>query len=132
VPFLDRDVIQFLMATPGEVQSAGGVPRALVRDGLAGILPDAIRRRRWKADYSEPVNLGAARDLAAARALFADTPRSVAWGYVDRSRALLELDRLAPRLIGPDCVASWELVDLIGLESWLRVFFNQATTGVSA
>jgi len=29
-------------------------------------------------------------------------------------------------------VASWELTDLIGLESWLRVFFNQATTGVRA
>jgi len=129
VPFLDRDLIQFLMAVPGEIQAASGVPRALVREGLAGIVPDAIRRRRWKADYSEPVNLGAARDLAAARSLFADTPRSVTWGYVDRTRVLLELDRLAPRLAGPDCVASWELTDLIGLESWLRVFFKQTTTG---
>ncbi|MBI2404339.1 MAG: asparagine synthase, partial [Gemmatimonadetes bacterium] len=132
VPFLDRDLIQFLMAVPGEIQAAGGVPRALVREGLAGILPEAIRRRRWKADYSEPVNLGAARDLAAARALFADMPRSVAWGYVDRSRVAAELEALAPRLAAPDCVASWELTDLIGLESWLRVFFNQRTTGVGA
>ncbi len=130
-PFLDRDLIQFLMAAPGEIQSRGGVPRALVRNGLGGVLPDAIRRRRWKADYSEPVNLGAARDLAAARELFADTPRSVAWGYVDRWRVVLELDQLALRLAGPDCVASWELRDLVGLEWWLRVFFNQRTTGES-
>ena len=124
-PFLDRDLIQFLMAVPGEVQSAGGVPRWLVRQGLAGILPDAIRERRWKADYSEPLNRGAAGDLAAVRTRFADSPRSAAWGYVDRSRVVAELEALAPRLQGPDCLASWELTDLIGLESWLRVFFDR-------
>jgi asparagine synthase (glutamine-hydrolysing) len=123
-PFLDRDLIQFLMAVPGDIQAAGGVPRVLLREGLAGVLPEAIRRRRWKADYSEPVNQGAARDLASARALFADAPRSAARGYVDRERVLTELNRLAPRLEGPECVASWALTDLIGLESWLRVFFE--------
>jgi asparagine synthase (glutamine-hydrolysing) len=128
-PFLDRDLIQFLMAVPGDLQAAGGVPRALLREGLAGVLPDAIRRRRWKADYSEPVNRGAARDLAAARALFANQPRSVSWGYVDRLRIAAELEALGSRLTAPDCVASWELTDLIGLESWLRVFFNPETTG---
>lgn len=123
-PFLDRDLIQFLMVAPGAIQSAGGVPRALLREGLAGVLPDAIRRRRWKGDYSDPVNQGAARDLTAVRSLFADAPRSVALGYVDRARLTPELDALAPRLAGPDCLASWELTDLIGLESWLRVFFK--------
>jgi asparagine synthase (glutamine-hydrolysing) len=122
-PFLDRDVIQLVMAMPGEMQAAGGVPRALLREGLAGIVPEAIRRRRWKADFSEPVNQGAARDLAATRVLFSDSPRSVAFGYVNRDRVLAELERLGPRLAGPDCLASWELTDLIGLESWLRVFF---------
>lgn len=127
-PFLDRDLIQFLMAVPGAMQAQGGVPRALVREGLAGILPEAIRRRRWKADYSEPVNQGAARDLEAVRRIFADAPRAVALGYVDRDRLALELDALAPRLQGPDCLASWELTDLIGLEAWLRVFFKPAVT----
>ncbi len=128
-PFLDRQLIQFLMVVPGEIQAQGGVPRALVREGLAGVLPDAIRRRRWKADYSEPVNQGAAQDLAAVRSMFANAPRSVELGYVDRDGVTGELDALAPRLAGPDCVASWELTDLIGLESWLRVFFKHDVTG---
>jgi asparagine synthase (glutamine-hydrolysing) len=127
-PFLDRDLIQFLMAVPGAIQTEGGVPRALLRQGLAGILPEAIRQRRWKGDYSEPVNLGAARDLEAVRRLFADAPRAVALGYVDRGRLGGELDALALRLQGPDCLASWELMDLIGLEAWLRVFFSPAVT----
>ncbi len=128
-PFLDRDLIQFLMAVPGEILNAHGVPRALLRQGLAGILPEAIRRRRWKGDYSEPLNLGAARDLAALRSRFADAPRSVALGYVDGNRVSTELDALAPRLVGPDCLASWDLTDLIGLESWLSVFFKRGVTG---
>jgi asparagine synthase (glutamine-hydrolysing) len=127
-PFLDRDLIQFLMAVPGAIQTEGGVPRALVREGLAGILPDAIRRRRWKGDYSEPVNQGAARDLEVVRRLFADAPRAVALGYVDPGRLAGELDALAPRLRGPDCLASWELTDLIGLEAWLKVFFSPVVT----
>jgi len=131
-PFLDRDLIQFLMAVPGEIQNQGGVPRALVREGLAGILPDAIRQRRWKGDYTDPVNLGAARDLAAVRTRFAAATHAVERGYVDRRRVNAELDRLAPRLAGPDCGASWELTDLIGLESWLRVFFSQASKEAAA
>src|SRR5439155_17111426 len=32
-PFLDRDLIAFLMAIPGEMQTRDGVPKALVRHG---------------------------------------------------------------------------------------------------
>jgi asparagine synthase (glutamine-hydrolysing) len=48
-PFLDVDVIAFLMSIPGEMQTHNGVPRALLRDAMRGIVPDAILRRRWRA-----------------------------------------------------------------------------------
>ena len=130
-PFLDRDLVQFLLATPGRIQSWNGVPRALLREGLAGILPEAVRGRRWKADFSEPVNAGAAQDLAAARRLFTNGSRAVALGYVDGARVGGELDRIAAGLDGPDCLAGWELADLIGLESWLGVFFTEPPTGAT-
>src|SRR5262249_13109486 len=50
-PFLDRDLIAFLMAIPGEIQSRDGVPKALLRDACAHILPRSIARRRSKADF---------------------------------------------------------------------------------
>jgi Asparagine synthase len=130
-PMLDQDLVQLLLATPGHIQNHDGVPRALLREGLVGVLPDAIRRRGWKGDYSEPVNRGAAHDLTAARALSTDGSRAVALGYVDGARVRGELDRLAAGLDGPDCLAGWELADLIGLESWLEVFFKQPPTGVA-
>jgi asparagine synthase (glutamine-hydrolysing) len=130
-PFLDRDLVQFLLATPGQIQNWRGVPRALLREGMAGTLPEAIRQRRWKADFTEPVNGGAAGDLAGARRLFANGSRAVALGYVDASRVSGALDRIAAGLDGPDCLAGWELADLIGLESWLGVFFEQPPMGVT-
>jgi asparagine synthase (glutamine-hydrolysing) len=53
-PFLDRDVIAFLMSIPGDVQTHGGVPRALLRDAMRGIVPEPILRRRWRRAPAAP------------------------------------------------------------------------------
>ena len=102
-PFLDRDLIAYLMSIPGEVQNRGGVPRALLRDAMRGIVPDQILARRWRHQWtftaadraaaylSPPVQLEAARRL----------------GLVQRATML------EPATI-----------DLLGLEFWSRVFFS--------
>ena len=41
-PFRDRDLVAFLMAIPGDVVNRGGVPKALLRRALAGV----VARRR--------------------------------------------------------------------------------------
>ena len=78
-PFLDRDVIAFLMSIPGEMQTHNGVPRALLRDAMRGIVPDAILQRRWRAG---PVASAAPPDALSpeiiglefwSRAFFSDT-----------------------------------------------------------
>ena len=52
-PFLDRDLIAYVMALPGEVQARAGVPKAILRDSMRGVMPDAICDRRWKADFGQ-------------------------------------------------------------------------------
>ena len=42
-PFLDCDLIQFLMSMPGEMQSHEGLPRALMREAMRGVAPEANR-----------------------------------------------------------------------------------------
>ncbi len=101
-PFLDRDLIAYLMSIPGEVQNHGGVPRALLRDAMRGIVPDEILARRWRnqstfnldraaTSPSPPIQLDAARRL----------------GLVQRAATV------EPATI-----------DLLGLEFWSRVFFS--------
>ena len=52
-PYLDRDLIGFLMAIPGDVQEHRGIARAILREATVGILPEDVRRRRWKGDMTD-------------------------------------------------------------------------------
>jgi asparagine synthase (glutamine-hydrolysing) len=49
-PFLDKRVVEFCVAIPGEQKVSGGFTRAVVRRALQGYLPDAIRLRTDKGD----------------------------------------------------------------------------------
>jgi asparagine synthase (glutamine-hydrolysing) len=123
-PFLDRDLLAYLMAIPGEIQNRDGVPRALLRAGMRGVLPEPIRARVWKADFSRVVNDGVSRDIEAIVRTLASESLGVRYGYFDPTRLEEEVARVAAALAGPDCLGSWDLSDLFGLEVWLRVFSN--------
>src|SRR5207248_1778597 len=56
------DLIAYLMAIPGDVQTRGGVSKALLRHALGGILPDRIARRNTKSDFTDFVNDGLANE----------------------------------------------------------------------
>jgi asparagine synthase (glutamine-hydrolysing) len=124
LPLLDRDLLAFLMSIPGDAQTRDGVPRALLRDAMRGILPDAIRTRRWKADFGGLVNRGVAADAQVMCEALADS-QAVRLGYLDAARLQSELSRLVAGLTASDNTASWDLADVYGLEVWLRVFFGR-------
>ena len=122
-PFLDRDLIAFLMAIPGEIHARDGVPRVLLREAMRGVMPDSICARTWKSDFSPFVNMGLRQDAEAIlRTLDCDC-LGVRLGYLDATRLRPELARLSEGLNREDCVDSWELADTYGLEMWLRVFW---------
>ena len=123
-PFRDRDLVAFLMAIPGEVVNRDGVPKGLLRQALSGILPEAIARRRWKADFTGAFNHGARRDYAGIVQLLSRDSLSVRSGLVDGD--VLERSRGAwAEALTSDgsALAGWQLSDLAGLELWLRHYF---------
>jgi hypothetical protein len=125
-PFLDRDLIAFLMAIPGEVENRNGVPRALPREAMRGVLPESVRQRTWKADFGDEVNRGIAGDLPQITLALSGDSAAARLGYVDQDpldRALAHLN--SSSLSGNNCTAAWELGDLVGLETWLQVFLPQ-------
>lgn len=121
-PFRDRDLVAFLMAIPGDIVNWQGIPKGLMRHALAGVLPDAIRDRRWKADFTALEVEGMQRgrpDLA--RLLPRDCLAARA-GLVDADvleNALPTIDDEEGGLPG------WHLTDVAGLELWLRNFFGR-------
>jgi asparagine synthase (glutamine-hydrolysing) len=126
-PMMDRDLLAFVMAIPGEVQNRGGVPRGLLRDAMRGILPESIRTRRDKADFTSVVNAGVTRDVATIKRALTDDPLAVRLGYLDPRRLAPGLARLAAGLDVPGGTERWDLADLFGLETWLQVFLRSDT-----
>lgn len=128
-PFLDRDLLAFLMAIPGDVQTSRGVPKGLLREGLRGVLPDAIRERAWKADFTHLVNDGVALDFERVRQCLETDGMAVRMGYLSAYALGEEFDRLRERVRGESCETAWDLSDLYGLELWLQLFFGGRDNG---
>ncbi len=51
-PFLDRRLIEFAANLPEYQKSQGGQTKHIVRQGLTGLLPEAVRTRTDKAEFS--------------------------------------------------------------------------------
>ena len=122
-PFLDRDLVEFLMGVPGTVLVRDGVPKALLRGALCGAVPDSILQRRTKGDFTADVNQSSRRDCPAARRMLGRDALVVQLGYVDADKLRSGLAALDGALEGSaSCVASWRLMAVVALELWLRRF----------
>lgn len=62
-PLMSQPLIEWALRTPVPTLVAGGRDRALARSAFADRLPDAVRRRRSKGDYSAYFNHQAAANL---------------------------------------------------------------------
>jgi asparagine synthase (glutamine-hydrolysing) len=118
-PFLDRDLIAFLMAIPGDMQSARGVHKGIFREALRGVLPPSIRARVSKADFTSEVNRGFREEYNRLVRSLPPDALVASRGYVDRA-CLREIG--THKRTDRTCETSWALGDLFSLELWLRQF----------
>ena len=126
-PYLDCDLIQFLMTIPGEIQSHDGVPRGLMRRAMRGLVPDRIIDRRSKGEFTSLMNQGIEGDFGAICDVLGPSAMSVRLGYVDGAvlRRRLREWRPAVRNAG-DAVLTNRIVHLCGFEMLLRQFFSNS------
>lgn len=124
-PFLDRDLVAFLMGCPGEFLCWQGVPRNLMRRAMQGILPAAIAGRRWKADFSHLINEGMGQDYPLVEQYLQSGMAAAEYGYIEAGQVAGELSRLKHRIDNNNrsCLAAWSIGDLLSLETWLRDYF---------
>jgi asparagine synthase (glutamine-hydrolysing) len=55
MPFMDWRLVCLAFSLPPEDKIGGGFTKRVVRDALAGIMPDSIRRRRSKFGFNSPM-----------------------------------------------------------------------------
>jgi asparagine synthase (glutamine-hydrolysing) len=119
-PLVDVDVIQYMAAVPPELNFDTRFSRPLVREAMAGLLPDPVRLRRGKSSFDAVFHEAlTGPDLAVARDLL-QPGNALVEAYVD-------LDVVARDLLDdpppPDARLEWSqhLWRLLTAELWLRV-----------
>lgn len=125
-PFRDRDLIAFLMAIPGDVINRHGVPKGLFREAMLGLLPEPIRTRRWKADFTFMFKRGALADYNCIGRLLTPDSMAVAAGFVNGTGIEESIARYRSVVAQDDDMAipAWRVTTLAALELWLRHFFG--------
>ena len=62
-PFLDSRLVEFMLQLPASYKYKDGVIKRILRDGMEGILPELVRCRTDKAEFSESVQSQLPKDL---------------------------------------------------------------------
>lgn len=93
-PFLDRRLVEFMLAVPPEFQVRPDQPRLLQRVAMKGVLPEGIRQRQDKGGASSTVYRGIAEHRNELKELVRRAPDLVA-PYLDSERLIEKIDRVA-------------------------------------
>ena len=123
-PFLDRDLLGFVMAIPGDVVSVRELKKKLLRSAMQDVLPPAIANRRGKAKIGELLNEVVRRDFEASLLQRLDSyGRMLSTQYIAlqqvKRQSVLELASMHGSGVG----VAKRYCDLLGLAVWLDVFF---------
>jgi len=123
-PFYDRELVEYLLTLPPESLYSRGWTKLPLRYGLEGILPDPIRSRRDKAEFSALIR----RELEAEaeRSGGFPCPELQRLGLLERPR-IHEMERAFIQKDDRELLLLWRAVNL---ESWYRFHFIQKENSV--
>ncbi|MHB8792090.1 MAG: asparagine synthase (glutamine-hydrolyzing) [Thermoleophilia bacterium] len=120
VPFLDPRLVEYIFTLPPEAIIGSGWNKRVMREALAGILPEKIRRRRWKVGFTTPEMAW----LVARKDLVNDIFNSDSFNsrpYFDAAAVRSAFERICDGT-AEETLAIWRVLNL---EVWLRVFFDK-------
>ncbi len=115
-PYLDQNLVEFLMTIPRDQLLRPGQRRHLMRRALADILPSEILARKTKASANRCYSISLEKHWAKVESVFCD-PVSSRLGYVDKDRIREALLALKTGQSSPYVV---RLLRAVSLEFWLR------------
>ena len=119
VPFLDNDLVDFVLALPPEHKIRNGWNKRVLRRALGPMLPRRISRRRWKVGFTTPEVAWLRAERERALEIFlSDSFRKR--GYFDPDRVVEAFQAFCDGKTSNSLVF-WRLINV---ELWSRVFFD--------
>jgi asparagine synthetase B (glutamine-hydrolysing) len=123
-PFLDRDLLSFIMAIPGEVVSVQELKKKLLRSAMDRVLPDLIAVRRGKATFGNLINPIVREDLQKHLLRGSGTHGMIqSVKYFNLEKVPIRSSKDFGLIAGNDLTPAKQYCDLLGMEVWLDVFF---------
>ena len=119
LPFLDQELVDWVLQLPSSAIVDRGWSRAILRDGLRGVLTEKVRTRRWKVGFTTPETRWLRARRAAVQGLFR-SPEFCARPYWDAVGLAAAFDRFCAGEVEPSQIF-WRAINT---EIWLRVFFD--------
>jgi asparagine synthase (glutamine-hydrolysing) len=116
-PFLDSRLVEFALALPGDQKLRGGRTRVILREAMAGLLPEEIRWRKGKADHGPILPHVLARAGTRRLGTALDREAETLSGYVNLPAVRATLARWTPTPSTEDALVLWRALTL-GV--WLR------------
>ena len=121
-PFFDRRLIEFFFALPEEQRWSHGISKGLLRRAMKNILPEAVRRRNNKAEFSCFIRMEIGNRQIQKTKKIIGTSRLAQYGLLEQS----QMDRLFENyLAGRDRLAARSLERIMAFELWFRAAFAQ-------
>ncbi len=115
-PFLDWQLVTYAFALPASTKYDGSFSKRILRDALAGIMPDAIRTRTSKLGFESPLIAWANGSLGPA--LLAAS-RTEAWQRAPKTARAAELAAIVQARTPS---RSWSSADSVAISLAWRVF----------
>lgn len=119
-PFMDSDLATFLLAIPGGMVNRNGVPKGLFREAMKGVLPESIRLRNWKGDFTALNNDAVVSDYDKFRKYLGPNSSAVTNGYVDPKSVHGEFPN--QKFDRNDRLPAVQVAAAVALELWLQAF----------
>ena len=114
-PYMDRDLVEFLLAIPPDQLQRPGQRRSLMRRALVGIVPDELLNRKRKAFLARQPLVDIMSHWSAYREL-TENSILVALRVIDRAQLTASLEKAK----AGDMIPLTLLAHAVVLENWLR------------
>jgi asparagine synthase (glutamine-hydrolysing) len=125
-PLADPQVVECVLSLPPELAFHPRHSRPLLRDAIAGVIPDSVRLRQTKSDFDGPFHAALAGADAEIIAELLGGPDARTRAFVRPQAVARELLAGAPNDLGTRGAWGVQLWRLLTAELWLRALEDPA------
>ncbi len=119
VPFLDNDLVDFMMTLDGSYRIRKGWNKWIMREALKDLLPEMIKTRRWKVGFTTP-EIAWMRALGKEIMSVFESDSFKNRGYFNYKDVVMNFHDYLDGATD-DSLPFWRLLNL---EIWFRIFFD--------